>query len=215
MLLACAILVVGCNLGPPAPQPPSPPPGEANQAELAALEVAGLDALAADQLTEPEAGSAYALFSRMLWLDPGNEAGRRGLEQVAERYLALAEHAAGEERYHGARSLVAKARRVDPAHPGIEAIVQQIRLLETAERFAIKLDRHRLAARDPRLASDLASFGTSTRPRRCLSTIFSSQDADARWIYAQLASSPGDGRIRADFELGSPPRVETLCFAGD
>ena len=35
-------------------------------------------------------------------------------------------------------------------------------------------------------------------------------DAEGRWIYQQMADSPGDRRIRAELTLGAPPGVDLL-----
>ena len=216
LALLCA-MTVGCETVPSdrdtvSEPPPAPDPATGRET-LGVLHDRALAALARDHLMHPEADSAYVLFNRMTAVDPGNEDARRGMERIVERYLALAEDAAAERRFAGARSMLARARLVDRDHPGIDAVAHQVNLLQNAERAAIRLDATRLGARDAGLARELRLFGASARSSRCLSTIFTARDADARWIYEQLSNAEGSGRIRADFQFGSPARVETLCFA--
>ncbi|HEX7037717.1 MAG TPA: hypothetical protein VF210_18245 [Pseudomonadales bacterium] len=207
----------------PAAEPPSPEPAPepAGRPELPAAEQAAVErlladaerAIANDHLTYPASGSALALYDRVMILDPGNDAARRGLERIVERYLELALSAAERRRFTEAEAMLNRARLVDPEHPGIDPTDVQVRLLAGAERHVVPLDAERLRRQDPALASTLRQAGVAGRGDGCRVRIVARSDSEGRWIYQQMSDAPGDTRIRAQLDIGSPPQVEVLCFS--
>ena len=167
------------------------------------------------QYIHPARGSALGLYDRVLALDPGNAEARRGLEDIAQHHLDLASAAVRRRQLTRAQSMVDWARIVDENHPGIAAAEAQIRLLADARRLRLAVERSQLSARSETLAQSLTRFGTRARKPNCLATIRSPSDASGRWMYQQMSRAPGDARIRADIEIGSPPMVELLCFQDD
>src|SRR5690606_25041134 len=158
-------------------------------------------------------GSALALYDRVMILDPDNEAARRGLERIVERYLELALSAAEKRRFSEAEAMLNRARLVDPEHPGIDPTDVQVRLLAGAERHVVPLDGEGLRRQDPAVASALRQAGLASRGDGCRVRIVARSDSEGRWIYQQMSDAPGDTRIRAQLDIGSPPRVEVLCFS--
>ena len=135
--MTCVVLMEGCQTAPvapaieiptePEPVPAAPPAVDEllDQAELA---------LRNDQLTHPETGSALVLFNEVLALDESNAVAKRGLERIVERYLELAERAAQRRQFARSRSMLTRARLVDPEHPAIEPTASQVQLLANARR---------------------------------------------------------------------------------
>jgi tetratricopeptide (TPR) repeat protein len=190
--------------------PLSADPAEINRL----LEDADL-ALAAEHFTFPARDSALALFDRVLVLDPGNETALRGLETIAEHYLALATDAASRRRFEQAQAFVEQAQMVDPEHPGIRPAMEQISLLSSARRTVVQLDPDLLKARDPLLIESLRRAGRLGRQPGCRAVIHGRSDAEGRWIYQQMSTSPeaeGGERIRASLQISWPARIEVLCF---
>jgi hypothetical protein len=165
-----------------------------------------------DHLTYPSQGSALALYDRVMILDPGNDEARRGLERVVERYLEMALSAAGQRRFSNADAMLNRARLVDPEHPGIAPTVAQVRMLTDAERQVIRLDGQRLRDHDPGLKQTLRQAGVASRGDGCRARITARSDPEGRWIYQQMSEAPGQGRIQAELDIGSSPRIEVLCF---
>jgi len=171
-------------------------------------------ALAADQLTYPEAGSAVSLYNEVLSYQPDNAEAQRGLERVVERYVQLALEAAERGHLARARSMLARARIVDAEHPAIEPTATQIQLLSDATRSRMSLNKADLSDRSPALGASLTEFGANAKDRDCRATIRARNDAEGRWIYQQMNQAEGEGRIRAAFQIATPPSVEVMCFVG-
>jgi hypothetical protein len=173
---------------------------------------AGDAALADDHLTFPFEGSAWDYFERVQKLDPDNAEAARGIERIAERYIALAIEAADRQSFASARSLLRRAILVLPDHPNIEPTELQLRLLESAEREKIVLDRKLVSSRDEDISQTLDGIGTAARRPECRITIDARSDEEGRWLYKMLNLSPGEQRIRASMQIASPPSVHLLCF---
>ncbi len=169
-------------------------------------------ALQNDQLTYPEAGSALLLFNEVLVLDEANPVAERGIERIVERYLELAERAAERQQFARARSMLTRARLVDPKHPAIEPTSSQVQLLANARRERLTIDKSLLSERSEALDQPLKDFGEKARAENCRTTITARTDAEGRWLYQQLNHAKGERRIRAQLQIGSPPQVEVLCF---
>jgi hypothetical protein len=168
-------------------------------------------AIAADHLTYPAAGSAMVLYDRVMILDPGNDEARRGRERIVDRYLEMALDAAEARRFENARAMLDRARLVDPEHPGIDPGEAQVGLLSNADRQVIALDADSLGKRDAELTAALKKAGLASRSEGCRAVITARTDSEGRWIYQQM-SVAGKRRIQAQLEIGTPPRVEVLCF---
>ena len=213
--MTCVVLMEGCQTAPVAPAieipiEPEPVPVEPPAFDEL-LERAEL-ALTNDQLTYPETGSALVLFNEVLALDESNAVAKRGLERIVERYLELAERAAQRRQFARSRSMLTRARLVDPEHPAIEPTASQVQLLANARRDRLKLDKSLLSARSETLLQPLADLGEKARAEDCRTTITARTDAEGRWLYQQLNHAKGERRIRAQLQIGSPPQVEVLCF---
>lgn len=76
-------------------------------------------ALAAGQLTAPAERNAFTHYSSVLEMSPGNEAARRGLERIADEFLARAVNALAADRPDAAVAYLADAKRVAPTNLGI------------------------------------------------------------------------------------------------
>ena len=189
---------------------------EAPQVEEGTLDrllAAAEQAMAEDRLTVPEVGSAFALYQEVLALKPNHAGARRGLEKIVERYVQLALRAAERQRFPQARSMLVRARLVDPAHPAIEPTGQQVALLEGARRERVPLDGAQLQRRTAAVAQRLQRLGGRAGRPGCRVAINARSDAEGRWVYQQLNRGAGDFRVRASLTVASPPTVELICFA--
>lgn len=196
----------GCQSAPAEPEQPTP------DADLVAGLVAkGDQAAAIDHWDYPEANSALDYYQRALALDPQNLPARRGLERVMERYLQQARSAADLQNHARARSMLARARLVDPNHPGVAPTQAYLELLRDSTRHELVIDRTALAQRQQHLAGELRALGARARSADCRTLVTAGNDPDYRWIYQSMARAAGSVRIRAQFEVGAPSRVTVLC----
>ena len=108
----------------PPPVAPATPavagPGRVSEDEVVrALEVLAHKSLREDRLTQPPADNAQYYFSRLLALDPTHEAARRGFQEIAERYVFLAEKEFSRRNYAKAQSFITLGLQVDPGNTGL------------------------------------------------------------------------------------------------
>ena len=110
----------------PAPRPVASPPqlgsGISEREVSKALEWLAQNSLQADRLTHPPADNAYYYYSRLIALEPGNEAAKKGLLRIAERFVVLAEGEFSRRNYGKAQSYIALGLQVDPINQGLTSL---------------------------------------------------------------------------------------------
>ena len=221
--VAFIMLAGGCR-APEAPPVVAPPPVEPeaptepaplfDQRHVAQLLWRAEAALEADRLLTPESDNAAHWYREVLQTAPDHPQALRGLERVVERYIVLARRALDDERWGSARTMLDRASVVDPEHPGINPLRQQVDLLSRAERLTLALTHEEVRSRAAVARRKLEDFGNNARLPRSRVSIRAGSDADARWMYQQLALAPGERRIRAGIDIGLPPLVTVTILPG-
>ena len=196
---------------PIAPAPVAAPAPALPKAKLAididrldALLERGDDAMKAGRLLTPIDDCAYDYYRAALALAPDHPAAQNGLQRLAERFVGMAEQAAERGQFDTARSLLERAQMVSPQLDSIAAAQAQIELRSSAQRSRIALDAEQLSAHAAQLAARLNALGAKAKADDMWVVIRARSDAEGRWIYQQMASAPGNRRIRAELTLGSP-----------
>ncbi len=226
--LSCLLIAVnlGAMLGcqTPAPPPvqtatPEPvgvaapiPAGANNQQQIRTLLEQANRAIGYDHLTGPQPGNAYDLFQQVLVLDPQNEDALRGPEKITERFVALALEAANRWQLVQARSLLSRAKEIMPDHPSISPTQTQLDLLARANRKSAKFPRDGLKDEHTDTVGELIALGTEAKGGSCRTTITAPGDVEGRWMFQKMNEAQGEGRVRANVQIGSPPGVELVCF---
>ncbi len=85
-----------------------------------ALETLANNSLRDNRLTKPPADNAYYYFSRLLALDPDNQAVHKGFEDIAERFVVLAEQEFSKRNYDKALSYIALGLEVNADNRGLK-----------------------------------------------------------------------------------------------
>lgn len=220
LLLACAACQAPEPTPPPAAQSAPPPAAAAptppiDYRRLNSLLDSGLYALDDDRLLTPLDDSAYDYFKAALKLVPDEPRALAGLDRIIERYLEKAEQAIERQQWATARTMIGRASIVNPDHPGILQLNARIDVLRRASRERIALDADALTARDEGVRTQLADVGRRAKQSNVQVTITARNDAEGRWIYEQMRDAPGDVRIQAQIQRGSPPRIDLLVFPLD
>jgi tRNA A-37 threonylcarbamoyl transferase component Bud32 len=100
--------------------------GPSEASELAQVSEAllwlGRHSLDALRLTAPPRDNAYYYFTRLLQLDPGNQAALQGLKQIAAQCAFLAERELAEDRYDEALSYISVGLQVDPDNESLRVL---------------------------------------------------------------------------------------------
>lgn len=120
----------------PAPAPPaSTAPDPATEEVMTALSWLARNSLEDYRLTYPPRDNAYYYFSRLLELDPGNAAARRGLLEVAERFAFLAERELASGNYEKAQTYISIGLQIDAENRALNALQE---LAQPRERGLLK-----------------------------------------------------------------------------
>ena len=109
-------------------------PGMNQQNVVKALLWLAKNSLKENRLTQPPADNAYYYFSRLLALDPNNEAAKDGFSRIAENYMMLAEREFSGRNYGKARAYIALGLQVDPDN---KALLELQSFLEHREKTAL------------------------------------------------------------------------------
>jgi hypothetical protein len=220
--LVAALALAGCTT--PAPAPPAPvaapvpaaPPPPAPQSPAARQLLQRAEAqIAANLLTSPPGDNALETLAQALALEPTQpdtqRAVFRGRERIAESYLALAEKALQRRERVQAERLLERAAEVDPAHLGLPAMRERLRLAQRERVRSVPLAGQDLAARSEPLRQVLVGLGREAKAGRGFVLIRARSDAEGRWIYDQLNRAPG-GRLRAEIRRAGSPGLEITTW---
>ena len=163
-------------------------------------------AFSADRLLRPP-DDAYSLYLAVLDIDPDNPDALRGIERITELFIERARNAIRQERWTVAHILLDQAAMADEQHPSLPSVNTQLRQLRDAERLQLDLSGADVRGKRQSAGNALAAFGVHARKPNARVIIRAGSDIDGRWIYARLNDTPGGRRIRAEVEIGYPPRV--------
>jgi serine/threonine protein kinase len=95
-----------------------------------ALEWLARNSLRQDRLLSPPADNAHYYFSRLLEIDPNNEAAKQGFSAIAERYVVLAEEEFSHKNYAQAQAYITLGLQVDPNNKGLKTLRSMIETRE-------------------------------------------------------------------------------------
>jgi tRNA A-37 threonylcarbamoyl transferase component Bud32 len=95
-----------------------------------ALEWLARNSLSQDRLMSPPADNAHYYFSRLLELNPNNEAARQGFSAIAERFVVLAEEEFSRKNYAKAQAYITLGLQVQPDNRGLETLRSMIETRE-------------------------------------------------------------------------------------
>lgn len=95
-----------------------------------ALEWLARNSLRQDRLLAPPANNAHYYFSRLLEINPDNEAARQGFLAIAERYVVLAEEEFSRKSYGQAQAYITLGLQVDPNNKGLKTLRSMIETRE-------------------------------------------------------------------------------------
>jgi len=100
------------------------------QAASRALEWLARNSLSQDRLIAPPADNAHYYFSRLLAINPNNEAAKQGFSAIAERFVVLAEEQFTRKNYDQAQAYITLGLQVDPDNKGLDTLRSMIETRE-------------------------------------------------------------------------------------
>ena len=78
----------------------------------------------------PPADNAHYYFSRLLAINPDNDAAKQGFSAIAERFVVLAEEEFSRKRYGRAQAYITLGLQVEPNNKGLETLRSMIETRE-------------------------------------------------------------------------------------
>ena len=181
-----------------------------DESRLEPLLMSAENALANDLLDLSKPHSATYLFQQVLSQDPTNAEAKRGLEQIVERYVALALTAAEQGDTNLARDLLARSRLIDPAHPSVRPTSEFINTIDTSQRESVIIRELSASALSDAIDDLVRDAGSSCRFR-----ISAANDERARALYQLLRQgfvrNQINRRPRAATKISTPDRLERIC----
>jgi hypothetical protein len=100
------------------------------QSASRALEWLARNSLRQDRLMSPPADNAHYYFSRLLAINPNNDAAKQGFSAIAERFVVLAEEEFSRKRYGRAQAYITLGLQVEPSNRGLETLRSMIETRE-------------------------------------------------------------------------------------
>lgn len=175
--------------------------------------------LEANRLTTPADSNALARYQKVLELDPGNNAAKRGIQQIHDRYILLGTRALAEQSFDQASQMAAKARLVEAESSQARTLINDVAAArarldrETAERLAREAEQRAAQAEAQRQAAERARQAAEAERRR-------RQEEEAQRLLAEAQAQAeaerkareAEAQLKLDAENGKPRMV--LDFYG-
>ncbi len=160
-----------------------------------------------NRLMLPAGNNAYEIYQQVLQLDPGNAVAVQGIEEIALRYVALAESAINLAEYDNADSMLARATRLSPQRAEIAATRAR---LEQARKNRVQvhvIDPAGLKAQSLEVMSELAEIAQQIQRTEATFLIRARSDEEGRWIYKTMRDAVGGYRLRGNIDITGTPAV--------
>ncbi len=174
----------------------------------------GVKALNANRLLTPPDISAHSYFSRVLAIEPDNAVAKKGIQDIVVKYLQLAEQSGRQGQFDAAKGYLRRAEQVDRTHAGIAPAWVALEAEMNSNDVVHTLDGRELARQSAELVVKLAKIAIEARDTGAFVLITAPNDAQARWIYAQMQAAMEGQRLRGNIEQGETPTIRLVKPAG-
>lgn len=174
-------------------------------------------ALSQNRLLTPLEDNAFDRFQTVLLLEPGNKSAKTGLQAIALRYIELARNSIGRGQYSQAQTYISNARSIDPSSPLLAettAYLQRQKAVQPpAQSYKAGANEHLLDAKEltlksPKIITRLTQLAQQAKDSGDLVMIYARNDAEGRWIYAQMRGALEDFLLRGDIRIAPQPRIQ-------
>lgn len=176
---------------------------QARREEIADILYRALQALDEDRLLTPAEDNAFDRFRRVLEMDPDNEIAQQGLADIAQRYANLARDAALQGLFDQAELFLTRARRVDPGHPALAAVVETLDSERESGDLFFDFEAGAIAARNQAVQDRLANVALQARQHEAFFLITAPSDEQARWMYSVMRDAVAGYRLRGSIEIAA------------
>ncbi|MFC6670087.1 ankyrin repeat domain-containing protein [Marinobacterium aestuariivivens] len=145
----------------------------------------------ANRLTLPAGDNAYATYTEVLDLDPGNQEAEAGLERIADQYVRLAERSGRDGDWNRSLEYIERGLRVRPKHAQLLALKEDIQ----ARQALAKQERQEAEAQRQQVANLLATAKRQLRAGQLTGPDGNNAHASYRgcWRWTQATGRPKPG----------------------
>jgi len=165
-------------------------------------------ALDDNRLLLPAGDNAYDRYMEVLSFDPENRVALQGLEDIADRYVAMATQAIQIGQFDNAEEYLTRAESIKPDKKNIIEARTVLARESSVSRDYFALDPDEVVAQSLRIMSELGNIGELVRNHDATFLITARSDAEGRWIYQVMREAVGGYRLRGNITLGSQPTIQ-------
>tara|TARA_R110000772_G_scaffold91216_7_gene187713 strand:- start:2317 stop:3006 length:690 start_codon:yes stop_codon:yes gene_type:complete len=161
-----------------------------------------------NRLLLPAGDNAYDRYMEVLSIVPDNQVALDGIENIADRYVAMALEAIRVGQFENAENYLNRAASINPDK---ENIAEARRILLSESRISrdyFPLDPQELERQSLDIMSRLGSIAEYVRNREATFLITARNDAEGRWIYRIMREATGGYRLRGDIAIGNRPTIQ-------
>lgn len=170
----------------------------------------GIKALNANRLLTPPETSAYRYFSQVLAVDSSNAVAKQGIQDIAAKYLQLAEQAGRQGQFDSAKTFLSRAEQVDSFHAGLGPAKALLEAEINSTDLVMGINAGELARQSLALVGQLEEIAIKARDSGAFVLITAPNDTQGRWIYAQMQAAVQGHRLRGNIELGETPTIRLV-----
>jgi tetratricopeptide (TPR) repeat protein len=172
-------------------------------------------AFAAGRLMVPAGRSAYELYQQVLRLDPENAVALEGVQEIALRYISMADAAIKAASYDNAEQYIARAMRLNPERPELAEVKAQLAAARKNRTNIHELNPAALSSKSLPLMHELGEIARQIQASGGTFLIRARTDEEGRWIYKTMREAVGGYRLRGNIETGATPGIVISAGSGD
>jgi hypothetical protein len=164
-------------------------------------------AFAGGRLMLPAGRNAYELYQQVLRLDPENAVALEGVQEIALRYITMADAAIKGASFDNAEQYIARASRLGPDLPELADVKAQLAAARKNRVNIHELNPAALSAKNLQLIRELGDVARQIQASGGTFLIRARTDDEGRWIYKTMREAVGGYRLRGNIETGAVPGI--------
>lgn len=160
-----------------------------------------------NRLMLPAGNNAYEIYQQVLQLDPGNAVALDGIQEIAVRYISLAESAISQGEYDEADGLLGRAARLGPERPELASMRARLAQARQNRVQIHELDPVALKEQSLEMMTELAEIAQQMQASEATFLIRARTDEEGRWIYKTMRDAVGGYRLRGNIDIAGTPAI--------
>lgn len=168
-----------------------------------------------NRLMLPAGRNAYESYQQVLRLDPGNKMALQGIEEIALRYITMAETAINAGSFDNAENYLVRAAQLGPDRPELDTARTHLETARKVHTQVHELNAAGLTAHSLQVMTDLAEIARQIQASGATFLIRARSDEEGRWIYQTMRDAVGGNRLHGNIDIAGTPGIVVSAPAGD